>query len=266
MNARWLLLLLAIGCARREIPGESALAVTQVDPIEEARLASKRNDHERAMTLWNAVLSRFPQNTEARVRKAMASLALGRRAEAAVEIDGMLRDRPDWIEALYARGVAAWALGDPALAKRMWAKALDADPELSNYLALVFLDSDTEAAMRQDASRYRQEFERLAEARPTHAEVREYLGLSCLVEAERTLRRADFERAGSEFSEAIRNRGGREPFYYRANRGYIRLCLGDNAGAEQDFQSARARIDGPGQAELLEEKIAQARRIAPKVR
>lgn len=265
MNARWLWLLLVFGCARREIPAEIPVAPIQADPFEGARLASRRNDHQQALELWTVVLTRAPGNPEARVRKAMALLGAGKNAEAVAELETMLRERPDWTEALYARGLAAHQAGDPSLANRMSGKALDADPELASFLALIFLDTDTEATMRKDVARYRQELERLAEARPGHAEVREYLGLACLVEAERTLRRADFERAGLEFSEAIRRRAGKEPFYYRANRGYIRLCLGDKTGAEEDFQVARSRIEVPNQVEMLQEKTVQARRIAPQL-
>lgn len=266
MNVRWLWLVLVFGCARREIPSEIPVATIQADPLEGARLASRRNDHQQALELWTAVLSKVPGNPEARVRKAMALLGFGKRAEAAADLDAMLRERPDWTEALYARGMTAHVTGDPALAKRLSGKALDTDPELASFLALTFLDTDTEATMRKAVAQYRQEFERLAEARPEHAEVREYLGLACLVEAERTLRRSDFERAGQEFSEAIRHRAGKEPFYYRANRGYIRLCLGDKAGADEDFQVARSRIDTPNQSEMIQEKTVQARRIASQLR
>ncbi len=266
MRGCWLLLVIGLGCARREIPAEIPVASVHSDPLEGARLASRRNDQKQALELWTGVLSRAPGNPEARVRKAVALLGVGKRAESASELETMLRERPDWIEALYARGMAAHQAGDTALANRMFGKALDNDPELASFLALIFLDTDTEATMRTDVSRYRQEFERLAEARPGHAEVREFLGLSYLVEAERTLRRADFERAGQEFSAAIRNRGGKEPFYYRANRGYIRLCLGDNAGADEDFQVARSKIDAPNQAEMLQEKTIQARKIHSQLR
>lgn len=266
MNARWLLLVLALGCARRETPNKVPVAPVQANPMELARLASQRYDHSQALALWTTLLSQAPGNPEARVRKAMASLGSGQLTGAITQLDALVGERPDWAEPLYARGMAAHQAGDPALAKRLFGRALDADPELASYLALVFLDTDTEARMRQDVARHRGELERLAEARPGHAEVREYLGLACLVEAERTLRRSDFERAGREFSEAIRIRGGKEPFYYRANRAYIRLCLGDQPGAEEDLQAARARIDAPTQAELLDEKTIQARRIAPQLR
>ena len=266
MNGRWLWLMLVFGCAKREIPAEIPVSSIQTDPLEGARLASRRNDHLQALALWAEVLSRGPGNPEARVRKAMAFLGVGKKAEAVADLETMLRERPDWTEALYARGMAAHQAGDTALANRMSGKALDADPELASFLALIFLDTDIEASMRTDVARYRQEFERLAEARPGHAEVREFLGLACLVEAERTLRRADFERAGQEFSAAIRNRAGKEPFYYRANRGYIRLCLGDKAGADEDFQVARSRIDAPNQEEMLQEKTVQARKIASQLR
>jgi len=266
MNGRWLWLILVFGCAKREIPAEIPIFSIQTDPLEGARLASRRNDHLQALAQWTGVLSRGSGNPEARVRKAMALLGVGKKAEAVADLETMIRERPDWTEALYARGMAAHQAGDTALAIRMSGKALDADPELASFLALIFLDTDTEASMRNDVSRYRQEFERLAEARPGHAEVREFLGLACLVEAERTLRRADFERAGQEFSAAIRNRAGKEPFYYRANRGYIRLCLGDKAGADEDFQVARSRIDAPNQEEMLQEKTVQARKIASQLR
>jgi hypothetical protein len=94
--------------------------------------------------------------------------------------------------------------------------------------------------------------------------------LTFLVEAERTLKRSDFQRAEAEFTEAIRLATARtappEPFYYRANRGYTRLCLGDSTGADADLKSARMRLNDPSEAEAIDEKISQARSLQPRLK
>lgn len=265
-----LALLIGTGCARRMPVAETSQPISESDPGLNARLSARRGDHAAARRYWTEALSRQPGNSEARFGAALARLKMGDAPGAASDLDTLLRERPDWVLALYARGLAAHEMGDPALGKRYLGEALDFDVELATFLELMHLDTDTETGMRQNYADVRRELDRLVEARPNHAECREYRGLTFLVEAERTLKRSDFERANAEFTEAIRLAALRkalpEPFYFRANRGYTRMCLGDTAGAEADLKWARTRLGDPSQGESLDEKMAQARKLQPRLK
>ena len=265
-----LALLFESGCSRRQPVAEAPQPVTEADPVTNARLLARRGDHPNARRQWAEVLARQPGNAEARLGVATAYVKMGEPSLAVNDLDAMLRERPDWVLALYVRGLAAHEMGDPALGKRNIGQALDSDVELTTFLELMHLDTDTEKAMRQNFGEVRRELDRLIEARPNHAECRESRGLTFLVEAERSLKRSDFQRAEAEFTEAIRLATARtappEPFYYRANRGYTRLCLGDSTGADTDLKSARMRLNDPSEAEAIDEKIAQARSLQPRLK
>jgi len=93
-----------------------------------------------AVEQFRCALSIRPGFADLRLDLARSLLDLGDAAGAAHELDEILRARPDWIEAMLLRGLAAYLAGDLEQAKSVWERASERHPEeprLETYRSML---------------------------------------------------------------------------------------------------------------------------------
>ena len=82
-----------------------------------------------AIAQYERALELRPGFSDIRLSLARALLERGRFAEAAQALDLVLRARPDWLDAMLLRGLAAYLDGDLARADDVWTRASERHPE-----------------------------------------------------------------------------------------------------------------------------------------
>ncbi len=89
---------------------------------------------------FRCALSIRPTFADLRLDLARTLLDAGDPDEAAHELDEILRARPDWIEAMLLRGLAAYLAGELEQAKSVWERAAERhpdDPRLETYRSML---------------------------------------------------------------------------------------------------------------------------------
>ncbi|HVE77898.1 MAG TPA: tetratricopeptide repeat protein [Gemmatimonadaceae bacterium] len=82
-----------------------------------------------AIAQYERALSLRPAFADIRLALARALIERGRVPDAGVALDGVLAARPDWLDAMLLRGLAAYLAGDLDGADAVWARAADRHPE-----------------------------------------------------------------------------------------------------------------------------------------
>ncbi len=82
-----------------------------------------------AIAQYERALSLRPGYADIRLALARALTERGRHADAGRALDEVLKNRPEWLDAMLLRGLAAYLEGDFGVADRIWTAAADRHPE-----------------------------------------------------------------------------------------------------------------------------------------
>ena len=94
----------------------------------------------RASEQFRTALAIRPSFADLRLDLARTLLDGGKAVEATRELDEILRDRPDWLEAMLLGGLAAYLAGDLDQARVVWERAAERHPEeprLETYRSML---------------------------------------------------------------------------------------------------------------------------------
>lgn len=95
---------------------------------------------EKAIEQYRSALALRPAFADLRLDLARTLLEVGKPTDAVEEIDVILQARPDWVEAMLLRGLAAYLAGDYGEAKNVWEDASERHPEeprLETYRSML---------------------------------------------------------------------------------------------------------------------------------
>lgn len=93
-----------------------------------------------AIAQYRRALELRPAFADVRLALARALLERGRLGEAAHALDGVLAARPDWLDAMLLRGLAAYLLGDLDGAETIWTSAAERhphEPRVQTYRSML---------------------------------------------------------------------------------------------------------------------------------
>lgn len=93
-----------------------------------------------ATAQFQSALAIRPAFADLRLELARTLLDAGQPDDAAHELDVILQARPDWLDAMLARGLAAYLAGDLDQAKAVWERASERHPEeprLETYRSML---------------------------------------------------------------------------------------------------------------------------------
>jgi tetratricopeptide (TPR) repeat protein len=190
-----------------------------------ARLLDERGESAEAAAELDLVLRAEPTNVEALSTRAVARERIGDAAGAVADLDRAISQRPDNAHDRNNRSVLRRRLGDLAGARIDADRAVELAPDNVDYIlnrALVLLDQDEIDASEAAVS--------LAlKLAPRHAHAFEQRG--CLKQ-----RRGDLKGAIADFTTSIELDGGQAQAW--RNRGLARQQAGDLGGALDDFDRA----------------------------
>lgn len=146
--------------------------------LETARKAEAQGDFAQAAQLYQQILEKHPDNTDAAVALGDCYRRLGQNDKALAVYDGVLRQDPEMLAAKEGKGLALMAKGDFATAGPIFESIMKEDPKrwkTLNALGILF----TTRNMQPEAQQY---FNEALKYNPDSASVTNNIGLSQALE------------------------------------------------------------------------------------
>lgn len=127
---------------RPDFTGFSAVVANRLANMhaELGRAYREADAHRSAATQFRSALAIRPGFVDLRLELARTLLDAGQPDEAGQELDEILRVRPDWLDAMLLRGLAAYLAGDLKQAKSVWESASERypdEPRLETYRSML---------------------------------------------------------------------------------------------------------------------------------